>query len=271
MASLLTPFDRGLQYGDGLFETIAVIGKHMPLWSRHYQRLQLGCQCLGIMPPDERALLNDIEQLLTGEGGRSVIKLIVTRGNSYGGYVEPEDSKPHSVIMLRPWPSYVKPWHLEGVQVRTCTLQESFQPALAGIKHLNRLESVLARREWDNSDIQEGILLDQEGYVVEGTASNFFMVKGGVLHTPMLDRCGVDGVMRQFSIALASQLGYAVQERRITLDECRQADEMFLTSAVHGIWPIKAWGSVKTLKIWEVTVQLQLSLEEKLGLWNDLR
>jgi 4-amino-4-deoxychorismate lyase len=126
-----------------------------------------------------------------------------------------------------------------GVRLRLCDLRLAIQPRLAGVKHLNRLENVLAAAEWNDPEIAEGLLLDSESHVVEGTRSNLFLVSQGVLVTPKLSRCGVAGVQRGRVLAWALQHGIALQVRDVTLEEVRQADELFLTNSLIGLWPVR--------------------------------
>jgi 4-amino-4-deoxychorismate lyase len=113
------------------------------------------------------------------------------------------------------------------------------QPRLAGIKHLNRLENVLAAAESNAADIAEGLLMDKDENVIGGTRSNLFLVSRGKLVTPDLSRCGVAGVQRDRVIAWAARHDIALQVRDIRLDEVLHADELFLVNSVIGIWPIR--------------------------------
>jgi len=111
--------------------------------------------------------------------------------------------------------------------------------ALAGIKHLNRLDQVIARNEWRCHSIHEGIMLDADGYVVEGTMSNLFLVKNGKLMTALLDRAGVAGIMRSVILEQARLRAIDLEIRRIRLNELITADEIFLTNSVIGVWPVR--------------------------------
>jgi 4-amino-4-deoxychorismate lyase len=128
----------------------------------------------------------------------------------------------------------------EGLVVRLCDLTLARQPILAGIKHLNRLEYVLARAEWSEPEIAEGLLFDSQGELIEAVTSNVFIVKGGRVFTPYLDQCGVAGVMRAEVLACAARLDVAAEETRLFLDDVLCADEVFLTNSLHGIRPVRA-------------------------------
>ena len=235
----LSSLDRGLLYGDGLFETIAVQDGQPRFWRRHLARLSAGCERLGIPSPTEYCLREEADALAAGSE-RGVLKLIVTRGCGGRGYRPETPAHPTRILQLHPWPDYPAQCQESGVRVRLCRQRLGHLPALAGIKHLNRLEQVLARMEWDDPAIMEGLLLDTGGHLVEGTMSNLFMIRDGVLMTPALDRCGVAGVLRGVVLELAVGL-MPVQVRALRPDDLRTADEAFLTNSLIGIWPDSAF------------------------------
>jgi 4-amino-4-deoxychorismate lyase len=236
----VSSLDRGLLYGDGLFETIAVDNGTPRFWRRHLARLFAGCARLGILPPPGTQLLEEAGALVTGVD-RGVLKLIVTRGCGGRGYHPADATTPTRILQLHPWPDYAEHCGRSGIRMRLCRLRLGHAPTLAGIKHLNRLEQVLARAEWGDPAIMEGLLLDEEERVVEGTMSNVFAIGNGVLMTPALDRCGVAGVLRTVVMELAAGLPIPVQVGRLGLDDLRTADEVFLTNSLIGIWPVTAF------------------------------
>ncbi len=231
--------DRGFLYGDGLFETLAVIDGKTCLWRRHMARLQLGCERLGISMPDHEQLWVEAEQEIAGTG-RGVLKIIVTRGQGGRGYRPPAAVNPTRVLQLTPWPDYPDAAWRQGITARICHTRLGTNPALAGIKHLNRLEQVLARAEWQDSAIAEGIMLDVDERVIEGTMSNLFMICGGCLVTPDLSRCGTAGVMRELIIEVAGRLALPVIIKDVYLDDLLQADALFFSNSLIGIWPVKS-------------------------------
>jgi len=232
----LSAADRGLLYGDGLFETIAVSDGIPRLWQRHMDRLRAGCYRLGIAVPDPTTLWR--EALALGEGShRSVLRLTVTRGHGGRGYRPPEACEPSRILALHPWPDHPRSYHTDGVAVRVCRTRLGLNPALAGLKHLNRLEQVLARGEWGQT-FQEGLMLDASDRVVEATASNLLVLRHGALLTPLLDQAGVAGVMRGWLLERARAAGWRVTEAHLTLDEVRDAEGLALSNAVIGVWPV---------------------------------
>lgn len=242
-ADVLSLKDRGLAYGDGLFETIAVRNGEPVLLARHLQRLELGCQRLALTV-DMNALrveLNTYAQRL-GEG---VLKLIVTRGDSLRGYAADPSAPARRILQGNPPPAYPAVHAERGIRLFPCTVRLSEQPLLAGLKHLNRLEQVLARAEWTDSEHAEGLMLDTSGRVIEGVFSNLFLVRDGVLITADLSRCGVAGVMRAELLFQAESQGIATQITDIRLEQLHQADEVFVCNSVYGVWPVHACGSAR--------------------------
>ena len=237
-ASHLEVTDRGLHYGDGLFETMAVVDGEIPLWHSHMRRFRHGCQRLELAVPDAALLRREAETLCAGTA-HGILKLIFTRGSGGQAYRPPERGVPARILQRRAWPAHPASHWTDGVRVRICRTRLAVGSTLAGIKHLNRLEQVMARAEWRDDDIAEGLMLDADGYVVEATASNLFIREGGRWLTPPVDRCGVAGVMRGEVMAIARASGLDVAEQRLRLERVLNADAMFLTNAVIGIWPVR--------------------------------
>lgn len=233
--------DRGLQYGDGLFETLPVINGRPLCLDRHIRRLSDSCHRLDIPLPDHKLLHDEIMQLSMDQS-RAVIKLVVTRGQGKRGYRADTSSEPLRILSRHPWPDYPATWYTEGINVIVCKTPVSENPLLAGMKHLNRLDSVLARNEWQDSHIAEGLMLDSHGHVIQGTMSNIFVVKDSRLLTPSLQRAGIDGIIRKCVIEEAGQLGLSVDIMALSLDAVAAADEVFLCNSVAGIWPVRQLG-----------------------------
>lgn len=256
---MLNAQDRGLLYGDGLFETIAVRNGAPLRWERHLQRLMRGCERLGIPCPDVATLT--IESLALCKGhDRAVLKLIVTRGVGGRGYRAPAQPRATRILSLHPWPDYPAGHARDGVRVRLCDMRLARQPALAGIKHLNRLEQVLARAEWNDEEIAEGVLFDSEDHVIEATMSNLFLVSEGQLITPDLSDCGVAGIMRAMMIEIAAELGMTCSVRTVARTELFDAAELLLCNSLIGLWPIRQLDT-RRLVPGPVTQRLQQALE----------
>ena len=237
-ADALSLKDRGLAYGDGLFETIAVRGGQPILLDRHLTRLADGCSRLAIAADIElirHELLNYAAAM--GEG---VLKLILTRGDGLRGYAADPAAPGRRILQGNPPAAYPAAHAEQGVRLFPCSTRLAKQPLLAGLKHLNRLEQVLARAEWQDSEHAEGLMLDQAGRVIEGVFSNLFVVRDGVLITPDLKRCGVAGVMRAEILFQAESLAIPTQIADISLEQLQWADEVFVCNSVYGVWPVRA-------------------------------
>ncbi len=226
--------DRGLQYGDGLFETMRVRAGRVRLLSFHLERLREGCRRLRIAAPAPRTLLCELESAAAGRRD-GVLKLIVTRGRGARGYRPSGRERCTRIVTLHPLPPGSRENAATPVRARLCATPLGLNPALAGLKTLNRLESVLARAEWNDARIWEGLMRDVDENIVCGTMSNLFLRRGSILMTPILDRCGVAGVMRRWILATAGQLELRAVERRIRWPDLEQAEEVFLSNAVVGV------------------------------------
>lgn len=224
--------DRGLLYGDGLFETCLAINGTVALWPRHMQRLLDGCRRLQLEPPDAGVLATELAQLTAGHE-RVVVRITITRGSGPRGYAPHGAQRPTRILSASGMPADADVWLPAAMRLRWCTTRLPIQPALAGIKHLNRLEQVLARAEWQYGDMDEGLLRSMDGSVVCATAANLFIVSGGRIITPPLGDNGVAGVMRAQLMDMVQ-----VDEQVLVVDDVMQADELFLTNAVRGIMPV---------------------------------
>ena len=221
-----------------MFRTLRVIDGAPLHWPLHYQKLLYDCAAIGIDCPELGLLTGELEGLLENHPD-SVVKIIVTRGEGARGYAPPSVTEPTYIWDVSPLPDYPVDWRKYGIKAILCQLRLSNQPRLAGIKHLNRLENVLAANEWDDADIAEGLMMDTAGNVIEATRSNLFMVVQGQLITPELSRCGVAGVQRDRVINWANQHDVPVQVRDVSLTEVLLADELFIVNSIIGVWPLR--------------------------------
>ena len=247
--------DRGLNYGDGLFETAVLRGGAVRFLQAHLQRLREGCERLRIEYPGDESLLADIRTIGAAQAD-GVVKIVVTRGSGGRGYRPAANLRSTRIVTLHPLPA-ANP-HADIV-VRWCDTRLSRNPALAGMKHLNRLEQVLAQLEWSDAAIGEGLMLDTEGELVCATASNVFIGgardfyiadnvfigRNDALFTPDLRYCGVRGVMRGQVLRAADELGIAVSEEPLWPRDLDDATEIFVTNAVRGIRSITALAELR--------------------------
>lgn len=228
--------DRGLHYGDGLFETMICRGTGIRFKALHAARLAEGCRRLDINVDAEAAL--DAAERTVGTGP-SLLKLIVTRGVATArGYAPAGDEQPRQLLLRYPLP----PTEPEGASTPVMHLaaQLGENPLLAGLKHLNRLELVLARAQMKGSTALEGLLRSSSGLLACGTMTNVFIVQAGVLRTPRVDRCGIAGVMRAVVLREARALGVPVEEVDLDPACVATADEAFLTNVRYGVRAITA-------------------------------
>ncbi|MEQ1669070.1 MAG: aminodeoxychorismate lyase, partial [Sulfuriferula sp.] len=205
ISAQLAANDRGLSYGDGVFRTMLMRAGNINNWSMHYAKLAKDCMQLALTCPDKSLFENDILYLSAQQDG--VIKLTVTRGVGARGYAPTAGAPVTRISTWSALPAHPQHARDTGIRARWCQLRLGRQPLLAGIKHLNRLENVLARAEWQDTDILEGLLLDEAGHVIGGTMSNLFIIKGRQLYTPDLTACGIAGVTRDRILAGAGSLG----------------------------------------------------------------
>ncbi len=269
LGAAVSPLDRGLAYGDGLFETVAVRRGKRPLWSMHLQRLTQSAERLNIpLPPTLESYSDQLLQAAASQGLRDgTLKVILTRGSGGRGYAPPINSEPMLCLAFYPLQDTSGAPAKDGVKVYVCEQRLGHNPTLAGLKHLNRLEQVLARAEWQDEEFSEGLLLDIENHVIEATASNIFMVREAVLVTPDLALSGVSGILRRLIIErLAPELGYQVVIESVSLEQLQQADEIFLCNSVRGIWPVISLGQTypRSLTVGSVTRALQRQVENLL-------
>ena len=228
--------DRGLTYGDGLFETIAVIKAEPSLWEKHMHRMFDGCRRLALPVPDTDILLSEIKQLADGQNGTA--KLVLTRGVGQRGYVPPVSCTPTRIVQFQASSNIPPAFNATGISVGICSTTLACNPLLAGIKHLNRLEQIMAAREIAESEYTDGLMMDMDQNLIEGISSNLFLVEPAGLVTPKLDRCGIAGVMRSCVIETAAELGIKVKEDRVPIERLMNADGLFLTNSLTGILPI---------------------------------
>jgi 4-amino-4-deoxychorismate lyase len=252
------PSDRGLAYGDGLFETMAAVDGRIRWLDLHLERLGAGCRQLGIEPVDVGTIRDEIIERCPPHG-RWVLKLIVTRGPGARGYRPPVPANPARILGIVPWPEAPRSHYTQGIRMGLCKLRLGRNAHLAGLKHLCRLEQVLAQRELIGSDVEEGLLLDTDGLVVSGTSCNVFAVFDGRLTTPALTHCGVKGVMRRVVLASAGRLCIGATEQDIGAERLPDAEEVFVTNAISGIRPVQAIGE-RRYAIGAITLKLMSEL-----------
>jgi 4-amino-4-deoxychorismate lyase len=260
--------DRGLQFGDGVFETMAVDEGRPLCLERHLERLSRGCARLAI-PVPALNILEEESVRVCGGAVRAVLKLTVTRGVGGRGYAVDESARPTRVLARHPWPGYAAASRRSGVSLRVCRTRLGRNRALAGVKHLNRLEQVLARMEDNPGQCEEGLMLDDRDDVIEGITSNVFVCRNGRLSTPDLSECGVAGIIRELVLDAAREVtGNDAQITQMSMTDLQSADECFLTNSLIGLWPVRAIDG-KALKVGPLALAMQALLLERGAIVRD--
>lgn len=252
ISTFIATTNRGLNYADGLFETLVVHNTRPRRWQGHMDRLSAGCERLGMEMPPQSVLLREVQTVSAGLSN-AVVKIVLTRDGKGRGYTPPDNTASTRVVSAHDYPDGVVELAHEGVKAKICNLRLAIQPALGGIKHLNRLEQVLAGAEIRDSSAVEGVLLDREDHVISAISANIFLVYENQLLTPRLDRCGVRGVVRA---QILSAFTHRCEQRRIHMDMLWEADEVFICNSVRGIVPLTAIND-HGFKIGPVTRELQ--------------
>ena len=232
-AETVNVLDRGLAYGDGVFRTLRTRAGQPLWWRDHYAKLAADCAALALACPDEAGLRGEICRVAAA--GEGVAKIVLTRGTGARGYAPPQDPACTRIVLSAALPPHAQPDSPAGITARWCSLRLARQPRLAGIKHLNRLENVLARAEWDDPAIAEGLLCDDTGAVIGGVTSNLLAAKDGELYTPDVSECGVAGVARTRLLRAAARRGIPAHIARLSPDAILAADEVMICNSVIGV------------------------------------
>jgi 4-amino-4-deoxychorismate lyase len=252
----VSPYDRGLHYGDGLFETIVCVKGRARLLSLHMERLSLGCERLRINLGDLAPLRTEIAATAAA-AGEALIKVIVTRGEAVArGYGWSGTEVATRLVFRYPLPPENLAASRDGIRAVVAKLRYGENPRLAGMKHLNRLEQVLARSEVPAEEAAELLVFSSSGNLVSGTMSNVFLVRQSRVLTPELDRCGVAGVMRRVILREAAAIGLAAEESVLSAADLASADEIFISNARVGLWPIRTLDG-RDLGVGPITRRLQ--------------
>lgn len=237
----ISPLDRGFAYGDGVFRTLVMRNGMPECWPQHYQKLVGDCAAINIVCPSADLLMSDLQQLFLATE-TNIAKIIITRGEGERGYAPPAVTTPMRVILKTALRIYPATNFTDGVNLYVCKTQLAAQPLLAGIKHLNRLENVLARMEWTDTNISDGLMLDMQNNVIECTAANIFARFGDTLITPNLNQCGIAGITRQRIIDSAHLFSLKIKIETFNLEKLLLADEVIISSSLYGAWQVKSIG-----------------------------
>lgn len=235
--------DRGLAYGDGLFSTMNVQYGEVQLWEFHLQRLQLGAQKLYFPNMDWSQLSDEVQQVAKtiAEYKNHVLKIIITRGSGGRGYSSVGCDSPQRIISTGSYPEFYQQWQQQGIKVIQCESQLASNKQLAGLKTLNRLEQVLIKKELESKQAVEGLVCDNQGYVIEACTANLFIYLDNQWKTPKLDSSGVAGVQRRHVMSCALQAGISIIEEYIHIDRLAEVQAICLTNALMGVVPVSQY------------------------------
>lgn len=239
----ISPLNRGFAYGDGVFRTMRLLQGELQDWPLHYQTLVADCSKLHIVCPSAELLMQELKHLMTAldDTARmaSVIKIMITRGEGARGYAPSAISEPSRVLIQSPMPSYPADIYRDGIALYTCQTRLAHQPLLAGIKHMNRLENVLARAELKDPRFFDGLMLDYDHQVIEAVSGNLFIRKGDAVMTPSLTQCGVAGVMRQKLLDWYYTHARVVNVTALTLEDVLSADDVVVCNSIYGVLQVQ--------------------------------
>lgn len=239
----ISAFDRGLNYGDGLFETMVVVENRIRFFSDHLERLQKGCEKLALNMPAHNTIESDLNKLCAAQKESTFIfKILLTRGSSGRGYLPSKEVATTRVSSSHSFPAELSELQRDGLKVHLCDTRLSLNAALAGIKHTNRLEQVMASLERVDTKYDEGLVLSLDDYVVEGTKSNIFWQSGGEFYTPSIEHCGVAGVTRAKVIEILENANHTVNIGEYRLTDVASADLVFMTNSTMLIAQVRQLG-----------------------------
>ncbi len=260
--------DRGLAYGDGLFETMRIVKGAIPLLSWHAQRLMFGVKKLDL---GSRTRLADtfrkqVAAVAAGFHHGACLKYMLTRGTQGSGYAPPLHAELNEIIQVFELPEWSDEYYSTGVRTKLCHHRLPSRSALAGIKHLNRLDQVMASHELSGE--QEGLLFDFDDRLIEGTRSNVMLLEQGQLLTPALEHAGVKGTLRQFLMDHQNELGTAVKEAQIDRQRLLNAEAVFLINSLFGVWPVRSIDDSEIAMNASLSQQLRRFVQQRLGFYQ---
>jgi branched-chain amino acid aminotransferase len=238
----ISVFDRGLNYGDGIFETLRTYKGEIFALGLHIERLRKGAQKLAIPLKDDEAswgiILKRLLELNSLKKEDSYIRITITRGTDFGGLNSDMKTEPTMIAINKPLRSSIKDQQKNGIKGIVLDIRGQSPYMLTNIKSLNFLPNVLGKMEILAMSVDEGFFLNPKGSLTEGTTTNVFLIKGNELLTPPVADGLLPGVTRDIVINLAGQKGLEVTERGFDKEEVLHSDEAFVTNSVIEITPL---------------------------------
>lgn len=233
-------YERGLAFGDGSFTTAKVVNGSVLLLDEHIKRLIQACHKLHIEPPDEQSLIKQMRNAAQGNE-LAVLKVIITAGLGGRGYSRKGliNNTPSVIISISEFPLNYKELAIEGITLGDSNQLLSVSPMLSGLKHLNRLEQVLIKKEAEQRHEDDLVIANYLGQVIEASSSNIFYFYEGKLCTPDLSLSGVDGIIRQALLRRMPQ----IQILPTSFSDLSKADSIFICNSLMGIIPVKSYNN----------------------------
>ncbi|MGR5235739.1 aminodeoxychorismate lyase [Vibrio alfacsensis] len=229
--------DRSFQYGDGCFTTILTKKGELVYWTAHIERMEACLKTLQIPFPDWQQVLDWAAQAVLQDESAG-IKIHISRGAGGRGYSPNGVDGPIVTISNFAFPAHYSTWQENGVNLGVCETRLGIQPLLAGHKHNNRLEQVLAKGEVDGSEFADAVTLNVQNHVIETTMANLFWVKDNKVFTPELNLSGVAGVMRRKVLEYFNNNKTNVAVNTFALSELLEADEVWMCNSLLGVAPV---------------------------------
>ncbi|MCS3433613.1 aminodeoxychorismate lyase [Klebsiella sp. BIGb0407] len=230
--------DRAIQFGDGCFTTARISSGMVCHQQDHLRRLQQACEVLMITEVDWQTLAHEM-RMLASENPDAVLKVIISRGSGGRGYSASHCESPVRILSVFPHPTFYQSLREKGIKLALSPVRLGQNPALAGIKHLNRLEQVLIRTHLERTDAEEALVLDSEGRLVECCAANLFWRKGEQVFTPYVNKSGVNGTMRQRIMACLENSRWHCSQVSEPLETLADADEVIICNALMPVIPVR--------------------------------
>lgn len=236
----ISVFDRSYLYGEGCFETLRSYRSHIPFLNLHYHRLRENCGVLGLdLPLDEFAFARVLQQLIArNRVPDAYIRVTVSAVGASFGMERPRKMPVQVIVFCKAFHGKPPQWYKRGAKLIIAESILADQPRLATVKSTNYLSKMLARREASDAGAADALLTDYRGRILEGSASNLFMVKNGRLYTPPISDGILPGVTRSVVLGAADTLEIPWREAHFTPATLKGADEIFITGSTSEVLPI---------------------------------
>ena len=238
--ALVSVFDHGFLYGDGIYETMRAYDGIVFMLDRHIERLNRSASLIQLIVPSPDVIRNAVYETIRANGLKSVyVRVTVSRGKGPIGLDPALCPKPTFVVIAEEFRGYPDKYYSEGVKFIIAKTRRNLREALnPKIKSLNFLNNILAKIEAKDRGAYESVMLNAEGFIAEGTVCNIFFVKDNILCTPSVDAGVLDGITRELVIDLAKGTGMQVTEGNFLPQDLFSASEVFFTNTTSEVMPV---------------------------------